>query len=217
MLNKGSSSRSRRLPLQSDADQPLASGSKAADEYPIGMASETAGATRDASRGHAAAGAPQAEMHPSRAPAVRLLIPVDGTDESQWTLQYALAQHRDRPVEVHLLVVAEPVTSFHVLRFRTQREVAEFQEKIARWLLEDAAEKLRTAGISVRTHFREGAMPNQIVEAAEQLGCGQIVLPSPPLRLLDPLARGLARTVQRRVRSVPVITVNREGFLVPWM
>jgi hypothetical protein len=59
-------------------------------------------------------------------------------------------------------------------------------------------------------------MPSQVIEAAEQLGCRQIVLPSPPLRLLDPLARALARAVQRRARSVPVITVNRDGFLVPW-
>ena len=145
----------------------------------------------------------------------RLLIPIDATDRSRWALQYALAQSRGGQVEVDLLFVAEPITAWQVLRFRTQREIAEFQSKIAQWLLEDAAGPLQAAGIPVRCHFREGSVPGQILEAAEQLGCKQIVLPSPAPRLLNLLSRDVVRAVQRAAHAVPVVTVNRVGNPVP--
>jgi hypothetical protein len=216
MVNKGSSSRPMRSPAHAPPEHtPAPDYSSKLDS--VAMPAGSAGVRHDAGRDQPApAPVTHADARASRAAAARLLIAVDATEQSRWALHYALAQHRERCIEVELLFVAEPVTRWEVLRFRTQREIAEFQAKMAHWLLEDAAEPLRGAGIPVRNHFREGSMSSQIVEAAEQLGCGQIVLASPPPRLLDPLGRALARSVQRRARAVPVITVNRNGFLVPW-
>jgi nucleotide-binding universal stress UspA family protein len=140
----------------------------------------------------------------------RLLIPIDATERSRWALRYALAQ-RDQPLHVDLLFVAEPVNRLEVLRFRTQAEIADFQNKSAQWLLDDAAQPLRSAGISVRSHFREGDVPNEIVQAAEQLGAHAIVMPPPHPLWVNFLTRGIVRKVLRRSRATPIVHVDRNG------
>lgn len=140
----------------------------------------------------------------------RLLIPIDATERSRWGLRYALAQ-RENPLHVDLLFVAEPVTSLEVLRFRTQADIADFQNKSAQWLLDDAAQPLRAAGISVQSHFREGDVPNEIVQAAEQLGVDAIVMPPPHPLWVNFLTRGIVRKVLRRSRATPIVHVDRSG------
>ena len=140
----------------------------------------------------------------------RLLIPIDATDRSRWALDYALSR-RSEPLHVDLLFVAEPVTSLEVLRFRTQADIAEFQNRLAQWLLEDAAQPLQAAGVSVERHFREGEVAREIVDTAEQLGADAIVMPSPHPFWFNFLTRGIARKVQQRARATPVIAVDRNG------
>ncbi|MPZ46273.1 MAG: hypothetical protein GEV05_23380 [Betaproteobacteria bacterium] len=140
----------------------------------------------------------------------RLLIPIDATERSRWALRYALAR-RDPPVHVDLLFVAEPVTSLEVLRFRTQADIADFQNKSAQWLLEDAAQPLEAAGLSVKGHFREGDVACQIVETAEQLGADAIVMPPPHPLWLNFLTRGIVRKVLRRTGATPIVHVDRDG------
>ncbi len=147
---------------------------------------------------------------PGRDAPRRLLIPIDATERSRWALRYALAR-RDPPVHVDLLFVAEPVTSLEVLRFRTQADIAEFQSKSAQWLLQDAAQPLENAGLSVTGHFREGDVAGQIVDAAEQLGADAIVLPPPRPLWLNFLTRGIVRKVLRRARATPIVHVDRDG------
>ncbi len=140
----------------------------------------------------------------------RLLIPIDATERSRWALRYALAR-REQPLQIELLFVAEPVTSLEVLRFRTHADIAAFQAQCAQWLLDDAAQPLEAAGLEVKRHFREGGIADQIVEAAEQLGCEAIVMPSPHPLWLNFLTRGIARQVMRRARASRFIGVDREG------
>src|SRR5690606_3411189 len=148
-----------------------------------------------ASGGRGQAGAPQ-----------RLLIPIDGTERSRWGLRYVLAR-RGEPLHVDLLFVAEPVTGLEVLRFRTQADIAAIQNQSAQYLLEDAAQPLQAAGISVKGHFREGEVASGIVETAEELGVDAIVMPPPHPAWLDFLTRGIVRKVLRRARATPVLTV----------
>lgn len=168
-----------------------------------------------ASPGHAQSRPPARAdaSSPQRDAPRRLLIPIDATERSRWALRYALAR-RDQPVHIDLLFVAEPVTSLEVLRFRTQADIAEFQSKSAQWLLEDAAQPLEAAGLSVRGHFREGDVASQIVDAAEQLGADAIVLPPPHPLWLNFLTRGIVRKVLRRARATPIIHVDRAGGTV---
>ena len=145
---------------------------------------------------------------------LRLLLPVDATERSRWSIAYVLAlDRRKTPVEVHLLFVAEPITNLHVLRFRTRTEIAAFQRQYGQWQLDDAIVPLRQSGIPVRTHFREGNIAFEIVDCAEQVACDRIVLPKPHPRWMRLLGGDVVREVIERSVTVPVVTVDRDGAI----
>ena len=142
-----------------------------------------------------------------------LLLPVDATERSRWGINYAIRRKQSgRDVAVSLLFVAEPVTSWQVLRFRTQEEVRRFQVERGNYLLEDAARELEQAGIPVRANYREGDIAFQILDVAEQLYCDEIVLPMPHPRWARLISPDIVREVIRRRRDVPVATVNPQGM-----
>jgi nucleotide-binding universal stress UspA family protein len=159
---------------------------------------------------------PLASLRSAPSTSIKLLIPIDATERSRWAIEYVLAQHaRGAQLEVDLLFVAEPITDWRVLRFRTQAEIAKFQHQRGQWLLEDAARPLQQAGIPVRTHYREGDIAFEILDAAEQLACDRIVLPQPNPRWLSLIDRDIVRDVLKRTATVPVVTVGRRGAADP--
>jgi hypothetical protein len=142
----------------------------------------------------------------------RWLLPVDATERSRWPIAHVISQARAGvALEIDLLFVAEPVTSWQVLRFRTQAEVAAFQRQYAQWLLADAAETLKPHAIPVHTHYREGDIVFEIVDCAEQLGCARIVMPRPYPRWLKLLGRDIVRAVIASARAIEVVTVDEQG------
>jgi len=144
--------------------------------------------------------------------APKLLLPVDATQRSRWGIDYAIARRQSAPgVVISLLHVAEPVKAWQVLRFWTEQEARHFQTERANHLLEDAAEPLRRAGITVDTNYREGDIVFEILDVAEQLGCDEIVLPTPHSRLAGLFSTDVVREIFRRKRSVPVTTVDSRG------
>jgi hypothetical protein len=143
----------------------------------------------------------------------RLLLPIDATERSRWGIRHVLARHEaGEAVDVALLFVGEPVTSWQVLRFRTHAEIARFQAERAHYFLAEAAQPLTGHGISCRTLFREGEVVFEILDAAEQLNCSEIVLPTPPPRLLALLSTDVVRAVLRHRRSIPVVIVDENGY-----
>jgi nucleotide-binding universal stress UspA family protein len=143
---------------------------------------------------------------------LKLLVPVDATERSRWGINYARrCWQSGREVAVSLLLVAEPITSWQVLRFLTQEKVRRLQAERARYILEDASLPLQQAGIAVQTHYQEGDIPFEILDLAEQMGCDEIVLPVPYLRWTRLFTPDIVREVLRSQRSIPVITVNAAG------
>lgn len=144
---------------------------------------------------------------------LRLLIPIDARERTEWGLRYARRRHDDgRSICAVLLAVAEPVVNLHVLRFRTERQAADFLKQRAQDLLGHAAAALGAAGVAVDTHFREGEIAFSILDTAEELGCDEIVMPAPQRGLLAQLLfpDAVAEVVSRQ-RRVPVVTVDAEG------
>ena len=143
----------------------------------------------------------------------RLMLPIDATERSRWGIRHVLARHHaGEALDVALLFVGEPVTDWQVLRFRTHAEIARFQAERARCFLEEAAQPLAGHGIPCRTLFREGEVVFEILDAAEQLNCSEIILPKPPPRLLKLLSADVVRAVLRHRRSAPVVIVDKYGF-----
>lgn len=148
---------------------------------------------------------------PSRT--MKLLLPVDATERSRWGISYAIwRKQTGHDVAVSLLFVAEPVTSWQVLRFLTQEEVRRFQVERGNNLLDDAAKPLEGAGVPVQSHYREGDIAFQILDTAEQLDCDEIVLPIPRPRWAGLFSLDIVREVICRQSVVPVITVNPDGM-----
>lgn len=144
---------------------------------------------------------------------LKLLLPVDATERSRWGINYAIARKQSgRDVAVSLLYVAEPVTSWQVLRFLKQEEVRRFQAERGNYLLQDAAQPLEQAGIPAQMNYREGDIVFEILDVAEQLGCDEIVLPMPYSRWTRLFSLDVVREVTRRQRSVPVTTINYRGM-----
>jgi len=144
---------------------------------------------------------------------LKLLLPVDATERSRWGINYALWRKQSgRDVAVSLLFVAEPVTSWEVLRFMAQEKVRRFQAERGNYLLEDAAQALKQAGIRAQLNYREGDIVFQILDVAEQLGCDEIVLPAPQALWTRLFSQDIVREVMRRQHSVPVTTVTPQGM-----
>ncbi len=144
---------------------------------------------------------------------LKLLLPVDATERSRWGINYAIGRKRSgRDVAVSLLFVAEPVTNWEVLRFFSEERVRRFHAERGNYLLEDAAQPLRQAGIPVQMNYREGDIVFQILDVAEQLECDEIVLPMPYPRWARLFSPDIVREVARRQRSVPVTTVSPQGM-----
>lgn len=143
---------------------------------------------------------------------LNLLLPVDATERSRWGINYAIwRRNSGRNVAVSLLTVAEPITSWQVLRFYTQERVRQFQAERGKYLLEDAAQSLQKSDIPVQMNFREGDIAFEILDVAEQLECNEIVLPIPCPRWARLFSLDIVREVVRRQRAVPVTTVTPTG------
>lgn len=146
--------------------------------------------------------------------ATRILVPIDATEDSRWGVRYSLWRRRQgADVEVILLNVGEPITQWQVLRFRTQREIAEFQSDRAQSFIEDAGHSLAQENIPYRGLFRQGDTVFSILDTAEELDCDEIAMP---------LARWGSNTLSKEVmsrakkerRDIPVVIVNSEGVPV---
>ena len=143
---------------------------------------------------------------------LRLLVPINATDESRWGIRYALRQHREgKPIEVVLLNIGEPVTQWQVLRFRTQQEVAEFQALRAQSFIDDASAALVAENVPWRGLFRQGKRVFSILDAAEELECHQIVMPAPKKSVANIFCGGVVSGVRQEQRDVPLVVVNSAG------
>lgn len=151
-------------------------------------------------------------LHPDR-PAnavVRLLIPVDASNESRWGIHYALRLVREGArVEACLLYLAEPVRSWEVLRFYTEDEVRHHFQQRSAIFLEEAAQPLRDAGVACPTYFREADAVGGVIDMAEELNCSEIVVPR--IHWLGVFPSGLGPKLIGRHCAIPVTLVNADG------
>lgn len=151
-------------------------------------------------------------MESAPSPRHRLLIPLTADEDSRWGVAYARhLQAAGREVEVCFLNVGEAVTSWELLRSRTQAEIAAFQAERAEAFAEEAARPLVAEGIAHRALFRRGEIVFTILDVAEELACNEIVMPPPHRGMLGCLSRNLVAEVQRAQRMVPVVIVDAEG------
>jgi hypothetical protein len=149
----------------------------------------------------------------TNAKVLRILVPINANHDSRWGVRYALHRHREgKQVEVILLNIGEPITDWQVLRFRTQKEIAQFQSERAQVFIEEATRLLATENIPCRGCFKQGAVVFSILDTAEETDCDEIAMPMPKTGLPSLFSRDLVGAVMRQQRDTPVIAVNGNGI-----
>lgn len=154
-------------------------------------------------------------LHPAvpDSPLLRLLIPIDASEESRWGLRHAaLLAATGRAVDICLLFVAEPVRSWEVLRFYSEDEVRQHFQQRATIFLDEAAEMLHQVGLPCRRFFREADPVGGILDLAEELQCTTIVVPAKHCLGLFPT--GLGRKLLNRKGTIPITLVGADGSTV---
>jgi len=143
---------------------------------------------------------------------MRLLLPIDASDESLWSIGYALRLKRaGKPVEAIVLNVGEPVTQWEPLRFRTRTEISRFQAERGQAFIDAACRELVAADIPCQGLFRQGEIVATILATAEEQQCDAIVMPSPKCLLARFLGPDVVGKIRRQHREFPVVFVNKNG------
>lgn len=128
---------------------------------------------------------------PGKAAAIRILVPLDGSQEARAALPYAAA-------------LATPGTEIVLLTVVRSGADAD----AARADLESAAQRLRVAGQTVRTEAAVGDPAQRIVDTATVLDAGMIVMASHGRGALGRLIYGSVADRVGRESTVPVLVVR---------
>lgn len=140
-----------------------------------------------------------------------VLVPVDGSEESEQALEHAL--ETVRASRITLLHAVNPVSSFgysddEYFDFETYREQTDQSMERGERLLERSRETAADRGATVETVLRTGQPGREIIEAIEEIGVDQVVMGSRGRSGIGRVLFGsVAETVTRR-STVPVTTVR---------
>jgi nucleotide-binding universal stress UspA family protein len=149
--------------------------------------------------------------------AKRILLATDGSGEAALAAQAAVDLANKTNSEIHVVHVTMPL---HALRSGYEGAyvagyMAEEYKQIemsAQELLDEQAKKIEAAGGSVaQTHLRTGEPDREIVDLAEEIGTGLILMGS---RGLGGISRALMGSVSDSVvrhAHCPILVVRKEG------
>ena len=107
-----------------------------------------------------------------------ILLATDGSREAQLAAATAADLARRTDSELHLIHVGEVPVVYHPERHGYRAEYEE-HEKEAKQLLEAQVERIKGAGATVvQAHLRMGKADEEIVDLAQNIGAGMIVMGS---------------------------------------
>ena len=141
-----------------------------------------------------------------------VLLATDGSKDADLATTTALELANSTSSELHIVLVEEPVYAYvdpSGYPFFTDAELEHELEQQARMRLDAEVEKIRSAGGAVaEAHLRVGAAAAEIVDLAEDIGAGLIVMGS---RGLGGIRRALMGSVSDsvvRYAHCPVLVVR---------
>jgi nucleotide-binding universal stress UspA family protein len=107
-----------------------------------------------------------------------ILLATDGSGEAQLAATTAADLAKSTNSELHVVHVGEVPRVYHPER-HAYRAYYEEQEKEAQQLLEAEVERIKEAGATVaQAHLRMGRADEEIVDLAQSMGAGMIVMGS---------------------------------------
>ena len=107
---------------------------------------------------------------------LKVLIPVDGSNNSLLAVRHAIAEHRRHgELELHLFNV-QPRLSRHISRFVSRHDRQAYMHDRADAALASAVGLVKDAGVPHQTHWASGQRAEEICRIATRLGVHHIVM-----------------------------------------
>jgi hypothetical protein len=143
---------------------------------------------------------------------LRLLVPVDASDESRWGVKYAVNRRRAADaVEVILLHVEEPAAACLLQRDHTCRELSQRHCERARMIMDEAALALEAHDIVCLGVHKRGDVALTIREMAKTMDCHELVMPEPSAGWWGLSPRGILDSVCSHPHCIAIVTVDADG------
>ncbi len=139
-----------------------------------------------------------------------ILLATDGSKEAELAATTAAELSEKTDSELHIIHVGEVPLVFHPGRHGGYHIDYERAETQARELLETQVEKMKEAGVTVaQAHLKMGRADEEIVELAESMGVGLIVMGTRGQgRIRRALMGGVSESVVRHAHCP--VTIVRE-------
>jgi nucleotide-binding universal stress UspA family protein len=120
-------------------------------------------------------GGPKVSIFPTT-----ILLATDGSEEAQLAATTAADLAEKTNSELHVLTVGPDFPLYELTEHPADFEdVLRENRREAKEVLEQQAKRIEESGVSVKqTHLREGRADEEIVEVAEEIGAGLIVMGS---------------------------------------
>jgi nucleotide-binding universal stress UspA family protein len=142
---------------------------------------------------------------------MRILIPVDGSQNSQRAVEFVLKLvHRDAPPEIHLIHVMPPVEAWEVRRFLTADEITTLQQRDGEEKLRACRALLDAAGIAYRPQVLvgDGQVAEAIARYADKYDCDLIIMGAHGRTGLKHILMGSVASDVIHLAKVPVTLVK---------
>ena len=138
---------------------------------------------------------------------LKVLVPVDGSSNSQHALRYVLDEFKNNPaMDIHLLNV-QPPFSRHVTRFVDRKTVNEVHHEASEKSLQSSRQMLDEAGAPYAVHLAVGERATLIAETVRQLGCDRIVIGTARKNSLIRTVDGSMTNKVIELTTVPVVVI----------
>ena len=141
---------------------------------------------------------------------MRFLIPLKNIPEATPALAFVAGCRQWGRVSAVLLHVASPIRCCQPDGL--EREIPESLLGKAEGLFLRALCRLEGLGIETTCHLALGPVVFTILDVAEALDCHAIVVPEPRKLYPTLLSRNIVGALKKEQRTVPIITVNRQGI-----
>jgi nucleotide-binding universal stress UspA family protein len=134
----------------------------------------------------------------------KVLIPVDGSRNSEFALRHVVRQFMNNTaMEIHLLNVQQPLSSY-ITRFVSRKSVRDYHHDEAEKALRPARQILDSLGIPYAVHVELGPRAETITGTAHRLRCDHIVMSAARKNTLTRLVENSTTNRVLELTSVPV-------------
>ena len=146
---------------------------------------------------------------PRREGSVKVLVPVDGSANSDRVIDQLLAELAGgTALELVLLNVQIPVDSGHARMFVSAEDVEAYHREEGLQALKSARDKLDAAGAKYRWHVAVGHIADTIIRFAREQGIDRIVMGTHGRTALTHLLLGSVASDVSRKADLPVTLIK---------